>query len=138
MLRKRQDRLFNLSSTCSAFWVWMAAFRRNPAFEHILGFPPEQLPGRALLDFSTVETSSPRSNSFASWKASRSVLRESQPVCGRTSGGSPGASTRCERGNSPPMRWRTTLPAAGSRDALLTEYAFRKSMEESLVTGMRD
>ena len=138
-VEKERDRLFNLSLDMLCILGLDGSFRRcNPAFEHILGFPPEQLPGRALLDFV-------HSGDIITTVEQLRKLSEGEPVSFESR-------SRCADGRFKwltwsinPVREEKLLYAVAhditgrkaAEDALLTEYAFRKSMEESLVTGMR-
>ncbi len=138
-VEKERDRLFNLSLDMLCVMSTEGVFRRcNPAFEVVLGYAPDQMPERALLDFvhsgdivGTVEE-------LRRLSAGEQVAFECR--------------CRCADGrykwliwNVNPVREERLLYAVAhditgrksAEDALLAEYAFRKSMEESLVTGMR-
>ncbi|WP_374263591.1 PAS domain S-box protein [Zoogloea sp.] len=138
-VEKERDRLFNLSLDMLAILGHDGVFRRcNPAFERILGHSPESLPGRPLLDFihpDDVADAIVHLRSLAS--------------------GTPGAfenRCRCADGSYRWLAWSVnSVPEErlmyavahditgrkAAEEALHDEYAFRKSMEESLVTGLR-
>ena len=138
-VEKERDRLFNLSLDMLCIMSAEGIFRRcNPAFESVLGFAPEQVPGRALLDFV-------HSGDIVATVEQLRRLSAGEPV---------GFECRCRCADGRykwlmwsvnPVREERLLYAVahditGRKDAenaLVAEYAFRKSMEESLVTGMR-
>jgi len=138
-VEKERDRLFNLSLDLLAILGHDGVFRRcNPAFERILGYAPEDLPGRPMLDFIHPEDVADTIEHLRSLAS-----------------GTPGAfenRCRCFDGSYRWLAWSVNsvpeekLMYAVAHDitgrkaaeqALHDEYAFRQSMEESLVTGLR-
>ncbi len=138
-VEKERDRLFNLSLDMLCIMGSDGVFRRcNPAFEQVLGYAPEQMPERALLDFV-------HSGDIVATVEQLRRLSAGEPVVFE-------CRCRCADGHYKwlmwsvnPVREERLLYAVAhditgrksAEDALLAEYAFRKSMEESLVTGMR-
>ena len=138
-VEKERDRLFNLSLDMLCIMTSDGVFRRcNPAFDTVLGYAPEQMPGKALLDFV-------HSGDTAATVDELRRLAAGEPVV---------FECRCRGGDGRykwlmwsinPVRDEKLLYAVAhditgrkaAEDALVAEYAFRKSMEESLVTGMR-
>ncbi|NMG56213.1 PAS domain-containing sensor histidine kinase [Aromatoleum aromaticum] len=138
-VEKERDRLFNLSLDLLCIVGLDGVFRRaNPAFERILGYAPNDLPGRPLLDLVHPDDVS----------ATVEQMR-------RLSGGEPVSlenRCRCVDGSFKWLAWSInpvreeklvyavahdiTGRKAGE-DALRAESSFRKAMEESVVTGMR-
>ncbi|MBN9696003.1 MAG: PAS domain S-box protein [Zoogloea sp.] len=138
-VEKERDRLFNLSLDMLAILGLDGVFRRcNPAFERILGHAPDELPGRPMIDFIHAEDVA----------ATIDQLRS-------LASGTPGAfenRCRCLDGSYKWLAWSVnSVPEErlmyavahditgrkAAEEALRAEYAFRKAMEESLVTGLR-
>ncbi len=138
-VEKERDRLFNLSLDMLAILGHDGVFRRgNPAFARILGYPPETLPGRALLEFIHAE------DVAGTVEHLRSLAS-----------GTPGAfenRCRCADGGYKWLAWSVnSVPEEklmyavahditgrkAAEEALHDAYAFRQSMEESLITGLR-
>ena len=138
-VEKERDRIFNLSLDMLAIIGLDGTFRRcNPAFRAILGYAPEDLPGRPLLDFLHAEDVA-------------ATVRELRNLAS----GVPGTfenRCRCADGRYKWLVWSVnSVPEEklmyavahditgrkSAEEALRAEYAFRKAMEESLVTGLR-
>ena len=138
-VEKERDRLFNLSLDMLAIVGLDGVFRRcNPAFERILGHAPDDLPGRPMIDFIHAEDVAETIEHLRSLAA-----------------GTPGAfenRCRCLDGSYKWLAWSVnSVPEEGlmyavahditgrkaAEEALRGEYAFRKAMEESLITGLR-
>lgn len=138
-VEKERDRLFNVSLDILCIMNAEGVFRRcNPAFEGVLGYTQEQIPGRALLDFV-------HSGDIVTTVEHLRRLAAGEPVVFE-------CRCRCADGRHKwlmwsisPVREEKLLYAVAhditgrkaAEDALLAEYAFRQSMEEALVTGMR-
>lgn len=138
-VEKERDRLFNLSLDLLCIVGLDGHFRRcNPAFERILGHSPQQLPGRALLDIV-------HSDDISDTLVQMRRLSLGEPVNFENR-------CRCGDGTFKWLAWSInpvldeglvyavahdiTGRKAGE-DALRAESAFRKAMEESVITGMR-
>ncbi len=138
-VEKERDRLFNLSLDLLCIVGLDGAFRRcNPAFERILGYPPEDLPGRPLLDLVHDEDIPETLEQLRRLAAGQPVNFENR--------------CRCFDGTFKWLAWsinpvreeRLVYAVAhdvtgrkAAEDALRAESAFRKAMEESVITGMR-
>lgn len=138
-VERERDRLFNLSLDMLCITNTAGYFRRtSPAFLRVLGYPPEELAGQSLMDFVHPD------DKHLTWQALRD-LEWGQPRSFE-------ARYRCADGSYKWLIWSMN-PVADegllygvahditdrkqAEDALRDEYAFRKAMEESLVTGMR-
>ncbi|MDD3354932.1 PAS domain S-box protein, partial [Zoogloea sp.] len=138
-VEKERDRLFNLSLDMLAILSLDGVFRRcNPAFERILGHSPEGLPGRPMIDYIHAED-----------------VAETIQHLRSLASGTPGAfenRCRCADGRFKWLAWSVnSVPderlmyavahditgRKAAEEALRGEYAFRKAMEESLITGLR-
>ncbi len=138
-VEKERDRLFNLSLDMLAILGSEGVFRRcNPAFERILGYPLAELPGRPMLDFIHADDVADTIEHLRSLAS-----------------GTPGSfenRCRCADGSYRWLAWSVnSVPEEklmyavahditgrkAAEEALHDEYAFRQSMEESLVTGLR-
>ena len=138
-VEKERDRLFNLSLDLLCIVGLDGVFRRcNPAFTRILGYRPDRLPGRALLDMVHGDD-----------------VRDTLEQMRRLAAGEPVSfenRCRCEDGSFKWLAWsinpvpeeRLVYAVAhditgrkAAEDALRAESAFRKAMEESVITGMR-
>ncbi len=138
-VEKERDQLFDLSLDLlcvidldGRFW------RCNPAFERVLGLDPQRLPGRSLIDFVHHDDVA----------ITLAMLR-------RLAGGEPvGLENRCLCADGSykwlmwsinPVREERLVYAVAhdvtgrkaTEDALRAESAFRKAMEDSMVTGLR-
>lgn len=138
-VEKERDRLFNLSLDMLCVVGFDGAFRRcNPAFEHILGHAPEALPGSALLDIVH------RDDVAATLEQMRR-LTSGEPVKFENR-------CRCADGSYKWLVWSINpvreeklvygvahdiTGRKAAEEALRAESAFRKAMEESVLTGLR-
>jgi PAS domain S-box-containing protein len=138
-VEKERDRLFNMSLDLLCIMGIDGAFRRcNPAFQEILGHAPEDLPGSSLLDIvhaQDVGTAVEHLRELATGRADEFEIR-----------------CRCASGEYKWLAWsinavgeeqllyavaRDVTGRKAVEDALRAESAFRRAMEESMVTGMR-
>jgi hypothetical protein len=138
-VEKERDRLFNLSLDMLCVVDLEGRFRRcNPAFERVLGHDPLALPGRALIDF-----------------VHRDDVAETLGMLRRLVDGEPVSfenRCRCADGSYKWLMWsinpvreeglvygvaHDVTRRKATEDALRAESAFRKAMEDSVVTGLR-
>ncbi len=138
-VEKERDRLFNLSLDILCIVGLDGGFRRcNPAFTRILGYRPEQLLGRALLDVV-------HSDDIPDTLEQMRRLATGQPTAFENR-------CRCADGTFKWLAWSINpvleeqlvyavahdiTGRKAAEDALRAESAFRKAMEESVITGMR-
>ena len=138
-VEKERDQLFDLSLDLLCVIDLDGRFGRcNPAFERVLGHDPESLPGCSLIDFVHPED-----------------VSETLAMLRRLAGGEPvrfETRCRCADGSYKWLMWsinpvreeRLVYAVAhdvtgrkATEDALRAESAFRKAMEDSVVTGLR-
>jgi PAS domain S-box-containing protein len=138
-VEKERDRLFNLSLDLLCILGLDGTFRRaNPAFDRILGYPQDDLPGRPLLDLV-------HPDDIAETVAQMRRLTGGEPVNFENR-------CRCCDGSFKWLAWsinpvreeRLVYAVAhditgrkAGEDALRAESTFRRAMEESVLTGMR-
>ena len=138
-VEKERDRLFNLSLDILCIVGLDGTFRRiNPAFERILGYPPDDLAGTPLLELVHPEDVT----------ATVGHLRA-------LSAGVPGTFENRVRAADGRYRWlawsanpvpeerliyavaHDVTQRRANEEALRAETSFRKAMDESLVSGLR-
>lgn len=138
-VEKERDRLFNLSLDILCIVGLDGSFRRiNPAFERILGYPPDTLSGTPLLDLVHPED-----------------LAHTVEQLEALAGGTPCAFDNRLRTIDGRYRWLSwsanpvpeerliyavahdVTQRRANEEALRAETAFRKAMDESLVAGLR-
>ncbi len=138
-VERERDRLFNLSLDMLCVVCLDGCFRRcNPAFERVLGYPPEALAGRALLELVHAEDAAITLDHLRLLEGGEAVSFENR--------------CRCKDGrykwlvwNINPVREEKLVYAVAhditgrkaTEEALRAESAFRKAMEESVITGLR-
>jgi hypothetical protein len=138
-VEKERDRLFNLSLDMLCIVGLDSGFRRcNPAFERVLGYRPEDLPGRNLLDLVHAEDVAATVDRLRALAVGRPESFEIR--------------CRCADGQYKWLAWSINpvpeekllyavahdiTDRKAAEEALRAEYSFRKAMEESVVTGMR-
>lgn len=138
-VEKERDRLFNLSLDLLCIVGLDGGFRRcNPAFMRVLGYRPDELPGKTFLDIVHSDDAAP----------TLEHLRE----LGRGEPANFEVRCRCADGSFKWLAWSinpvldeglvygVAHDISGrklSEDALRAESAFRRAMEESVITGMR-
>jgi PAS domain S-box-containing protein len=138
-VEKERDRLFNLSLDILSIVNADGSFRRcNPAFERLLGYPVVQMPGRMLIEFV-------HDDDVAATMEQLRQLANGQPVSFENR-------IRCADGRFRWLMWSINpVPeerlfyavahdVTGRKDteeALRAESAFRRAMEESVITGLR-
>ncbi len=138
-VERERDRLFNLSLDMLCIVGLDGVFLRcNPAFERILGYPPEKLTGRTLLDIVHRDDIAATLEQLRRLMAGEPVNFENR--------------CRCLDGNYKWLVWSINPVQQESRvyavahditdrkaaeDALRAESAFRKAMEQSVLTGLR-
>ncbi len=138
-VEKERDRLFNLSLDMLCVVDLDGRFRRcNPAFERVLGHDPGRLPGLPLIDFVHPDDVAATLDMLRSLAAGEAVNFENR--------------FRCADGRYKWLVWsinpvreeRLVYAVAhditgrkATEDALRAESAFRKAMEDSVVTGLR-
>lgn len=138
-VERERDRLFNLSLDMLGIFTLDGRFvRANRAFERELGYAPDRLPGRALVEFV-------HGDDLALTLDNLKLLENGEPVT---------FENRC-RGADGQFKWllwsinpvpeerllfavaHDVTPRRAREEALNAETAFRKAMEESTVTGLR-
>jgi len=138
-VERERDRLFNLSLDMLGIFTLDGRFvRANRAFERELGYVPDRLPGRALVEFV-------HGDDLALTLENLQRLENGEPVT---------FENRC-RGADGQFKWllwsinpvpeerllfavaHDVTPRRAREEALNAETAFRKAMEESTVTGLR-
>ncbi|MBS0552359.1 MAG: PAS domain S-box protein, partial [Proteobacteria bacterium] len=136
---RERDRLYRLSLDMLCVFGFDGAFRRcNPAFEHTLGYGPEQMVGRTLVDIvhsDDVTATMEHLRRLASGEATQFENR-----------------CRCSDGTYKWLTWSVNpeiedklvyavahdiTGRKATEDALRAESAFRKTMEDSVITGLR-
>ena len=138
-VEKERDRLFNLSLDMLCVVDLEGRFRRcNPAFERVLGHDPQTLPGRALIDHVHPED-------VAQTLGMLRRLMDGEPVNFENR-------CRCADGSYKWLVWSINpvrdeglvyavahdiTGRKATEDALRAESAFRKAMEDSVITGLR-
>lgn len=138
-VEKERDRLFNLSLDILSILSADGTFRRcNPAFERLLGYPVVQMPGRPLLDFV-------HDDDIVATIEQLRLLANGQPVSFENR-------VRCADGRYKWLVWSINpvldeklfyavahdiTGRKATEEALRAESAFRRAMEESVVTGLR-
>jgi len=138
-VEKERDRLFNLSLDILGIVNADGSFRRcNPAFERLLGYPAKEMPGRMLIEFV-------HDDDVAATMEQLRVLALGRPVSFENR-------IRCADGRVVWLAWSINpVPeekllyavahdVTGRKDteeALRAESAFRRAMEESVITGLR-
>ncbi len=138
-VEKERDRLFNLSLDILSIVNADGSFRRcNPAFERLLGYPAAGMPGRTLLELVHEEDVAATVEQLRLLSAGKPVSFENR--------------VRCADGSYKWLVWSVNpVPEeqlfyavahdiTGRKDAeeaLRAESAFRRAMEESVITGLR-
>ncbi len=138
-MEKERDRLFNFSLDPLCVVGLDSVFRRcNPAFETVLGYSPEDLPGRNFLDLIHPKDLPGAVEQLRALAAGQPVRFELR--------------CRCADGYYKWLAWsfnpvldERLIYGVGSdvtarkaaEEALQAESSFRKAMEDSMVTGMR-
>ena len=137
---RERDRLFNLSlDPLCVVRLDGHIVRANPAFERVLGVAPENLYGSSIIDLV-------HPDDMAATQEEVRKLARGEPSTGFDN------RCRCADGSYRWLVWSVN-PALEERlfycvahditerkrseDAVRTEYAFRKAMEESVMTGLR-
>ncbi|MCK0508494.1 PAS domain-containing sensor histidine kinase [Aromatoleum anaerobium] len=138
-VEKERDRLFNLSLDLLCIVGLDGVFRRaNPAFERILGYAPDDLPGHPLLDLVHPDDVSDTVEQMRRLAGGEPVSLENRCRC-------IDGSFKWLAWSINPVREEKLVYAVAhditgrkaGEDALRAESSFRKAMEESVVTGMR-
>ncbi len=138
-VERERDRLFNLSLDMLCVVGLDGRFRRcNPAFERILGYPPDELGGRALLDLVHAEDVATTLDQLRLLEGGEAVSFENRCRCADNS-------YKWLVWSINPVREEKLVYAVAhditgrksAEDALRAESAFRKAMEESVLTGLR-
>lgn len=138
-VEKERDRLFNLSLDILCVVDLDGRFRRcNPAFERVLGYDPGRLPGQQLIDFVHPEDVAATLEMLRRLAAGEPVSFENRCRCAD-------GSYKWLMWSINPVREERLVYAVAhditgrkaTEDALRAESAFRKAMEDSVITGLR-
>ena len=138
-VEKERDRLFNLSLDLLCVVDLDGRFRRcNPAFERVLGLEPAALPGQQLIDLVHPEDAATTLEMLRRLAAGEPVSFENRCRCAD-------GSYKWLMWSINPVREERLVYAVAhditgrkaTEDALRAESAFRKAMEDSVVTGLR-
>jgi PAS domain S-box-containing protein len=138
-VEKERDRLFNMSLDLLCIVDMDGTFRRcNPAFARILGYDPVPLPGRALIDIVHSDDIPDTLEQMRQLATGRPVSFENRCRC------ADGTFKWLAWSINPVLEEKLVYAVAhditgrkATEDALRAESAFRKAMEESVITGMR-
>ena len=138
-VERERDRLFNLSLDMLCVVGLDGRFRRcNPAFLNVLGHPPESLAGTPLLDLVHAEDVALTVGQLRALEAGQAVSFENRCRCAD-------GSHKWLVWSINPVREELQVYAVAhditgrkaTEEALRAESAFRKAMEESVLTGLR-
>ena len=138
-VEKERDSLFNLSLDILGIIAADGTFQRcNPAFERLLGYPAADMPGRALLDLVHEE------DVVGTIERLR-VLASGSPVrfenrCRCADGGYKWLVWSINPISEERLYYAVAHDVTGRKateEALRAETAFRRAMEESVITGLR-
>lgn len=138
-VEKERDRLFNLSLDMLCVVGLDGTFKRcNPAFERILGYPPAELPGTPMLDIVHREEVAATLEQLRLLASGQTVKYENRCLCAD-------GSYKWLVWSINPVRTEKLVYAVAhditgrkaAEEALRAESAFRKAMEDSVITGLR-
>ena len=138
-VEKERDRLFNLSLDILCVVDLDGRFRRcNPAFERVLGHDPGALPGQQLIDLVHADDVAATLEMLRRLAAGEPVNFENRCRCAD-------GSYKWLMWSVNPVREERLVYAVAhditgrkaTEDALRAESAFRKAMEDSVITGLR-
>ncbi len=138
-VEEERDRLFNLSLDMLCVVGLDGGFRRcNPAFERVLGHPPETLAGKALLDIIHRDDLAAVLEQLRQLAAGEPVKFECRCLCAD-------GSVKWLVWSINPVRAEKLVYAVAhdvtgrraAEEAIRAESAFRKAMDESVITGLR-
>ncbi|HQV08269.1 MAG TPA: PAS domain S-box protein, partial [Thauera sp.] len=138
-VEKERDRLFNLSLDILCVVDLDGRFRRcNPAFERVLGHDPGALPGQQLIDLVHADDVAATLEMLRRLAAGEPVNFENRCRCAD-------GSYKWLMWSINPVREERLVYAVAhditgrkaTEDALRAESAFRKAMEDSVITGLR-
>ncbi|MDO9597624.1 MAG: PAS domain S-box protein [Azoarcus sp.] len=138
-VEKERDRLFNLSLDMLCVVGLDGSFRRcNPAFERILGHSPHDLPGKPMLDLVHRDDVAATLEQLRSLASGQPVKFENRCLCAD-------GSYKWLVWSINPVRAEKLVYAVAhditgrkaAEEALRAESAFRKAMEDSVITGLR-
>ncbi|MFN3986281.1 MAG: PAS domain S-box protein [Rhodocyclaceae bacterium] len=138
-VEKERDRLFNFSLDLLCVVGLDGTFKRcNPAFKRVLGYQPDELPGRTFLDIIHSDDTAATMEQMRRLAAGEPANFENRCRC------ADGTFKWLEWSINPVLEEGLVYGVAhditgrrSSEDALRAESAFRKAMEESVITGMR-
>jgi len=136
---RERDRLYRLSLDMLCVLGFDGAFRRcNPAFERTLGYAPEQMVGRPLIEIVHAEDVPGTVEHLRRLAFGEAAKFENRCRC------SDGSYKWLAWSVNPEIQEKLVYAVAhditgrkAAEDALRAESAFRKTMEDSVITGLR-
>lgn len=136
---RERDRLYRLSLDMLCVLGFDGAFRRcNPAFERTLGYAPEQMVGRPLIEIVHAEDVPGTVEHLRRLASGEAAKFENRCRC------SDGSYKWLAWSVNPEIQEKLVYAVAhditgrkAAEDALRAESAFRKTMEDSVITGLR-
>lgn len=138
-VEKERDQIFNLSLDMLCTLTLKGEFRRaNPAFARVLGYQPEQMPGHILLEFVHPEELDAATRQMERLAAGHAATFEARVLCDN-------AQYKWLVWSANPVPEERVIYAVAhditdrkrAEEAWRAESAFRKAMEESVLTGLR-
>lgn len=136
---RERDRLYRLSLDMLCVFGFDGEFRRcNPAFEDTLGYAPEQIVGRTLVDIVHSDDVPATLEHLRRLASGEAIKFENRCHC------SDGSYKWLTWSVNPEIEDKLVYAVAhditgrkATEDALRAESAFRKTMEDSVITGLR-